>query len=1176
MLKTQFTNTLETAISICSRYLDECLERAVRSANSQLFDKLQHLSDNEQSDYSFAVNLLESNLEWIVGKIGTQVITELKDLEQSHSDGSTEDSQSGLNSLSLVSKDEFEDWLLVDVSKKKLERELGTALADVCVAFTKIYGEHSIVTENNLAIGPEKLLTHLKHAIDDLKIPAVAQITIYRAVTNSLSDDLLRMYAELLAAAKRDGIETKAAIKRPSPTSSPTISASNAPSSPIREAIKESLANTPVERGASMLPGSSSESEQRYASLNTLSRLGAALKNGHKLGGGAAYSASGEQKSAGNAQSEASLGASGLSQNPAFEVSPLLASLRGCKNAELSNNANGIESLKSWIQRERDQGHLGDDTLTEIDSELINVTDSLFDAFALETQGNGTLDRWLGKLKVVIFRSILADNSFFTNAEQPARQMLNRLGDLAEIVESGHSRLESILDRSIDKVVVEYDDDLSSIEDVVQELTSIFDRHVAAYKRNSERLARSYEGKQRVASVRYQVVKDIRALIGGDTFPRLLLQLLDNAGWREYMALCAVRDGVEGESYREALALVQQLAFWLRGIDSWPVEKLTEVSVEIGMEAPSLIDTLVRELSSLGKVGFEPLLKDLHESLLEVKEIELISVSDYDWPFAESERDLQNLLPKHEGASNKTRWHKQLVAMNTGDWLQLTLPDGGKRVLRLAWSGSESLRFVFVDSQGMKDEDLSIDELAGLMSEGKARLIEQQDVPLVDQGLHRMVQSVYEDLSGQSNCDPLTGLLTRQALERALDQSTAMAMSAQQRASLVYIDIDNFNVTNSTFGLSAGDETLRVLANALRDLSDHNSFCGRLGGNEFGLVLHACDVDQARLVAESIQTELKQNPPKYKGSVIATDISVGIARIDHEIDDYDSVLRKAEYACRQAKQNNSEKIVVYELQSNDEQRRSELLSWVSKLDGPLDSLLSLRVQEIRPVEKEPGRSSHWEILLGIKHEGQVIPPAPLIEAAENFGKITQVDRWVVGAALQWMKGNTDFVNASGGFSINLSGPSLSDNGFLDYVEKQIDESGVEPAKVCFEITETSAIVNLDFATEFIRVLKRKGCRFSLDDFGSGLSSYAYIQKLPVDFIKIDGMFVRNLVRNENDQALVRSINELAHFMGMETVAEFVENHDILEVLQDIGVDHSQGYGIRKPILLSELPKTSTV
>ena len=811
--------------------------------------------------------------------------------------------------------------------------------------------------------------------------------------------------------------------------------------------------------------------------------------------------------------------------------------------------------------------------LSQGESELIEVTDSLFDALSLEIKGNRTLERWLAKLKVVILKSVLSDQSFFTNSEHPARTMLNRLGSLAEIVESGHTRLESILDRSIDKVVNEYDEDIGSIDEVVSELSGIFERHVAAYKRNSERLAHSYEGKQKVAKVRHRVVTDLHGLFANRAIPELLVTLVDCDGWREYLALTAIRDGSDSTAYQEGLGLISQFIDWFDGLYGTDGERAKELGLEIGLEAPSLIDMLSRELTSLGKSGFEPTLDALNECLKGSVPPSLVTIEAYEWPFGEGEKELADLLPKEHDSSKFSRWHRQLLGMKAGDWLQLLDEDGGSRVLRLAWAGTESFRFVFVDTQGMKDEDMSIDQLADRLRNGSAKLIEHSDVPLVDQGLHRMVQATYEELSGQANCDSLTGLLTRQALERALDQTAALSMSLQANSAFLYADINNFSVTNNTYGHSAGDAILKHLANLLRDFSGENSFCGRLGGNEFGIVLQTCTIEQAKRVSESIRTELAQNPPVYKGGEIQISLSIGVAEINHEIDDYDSVLRKSELACGEAKSISTGSVVVYEPQSHDMKRRNDFLFWVKKLNGSLDDLLTLRVQEIRPIaQKSP--LSHWEILLGVNHDGEIIPPSPLIEAAEHFGKMTLIDEWVVKSALRWMDDNQDFVAKSGGFSINLSGNSLSDHEFLDYVENLIENAEVPAHKICFEITETSAIINLNYATEFIRVLKKKGCKFSLDDFGSGLSSYAYIQKLPVDFIKIDGIFIRNLVNSENDQALVRSINELAHFMGMETVAEFVESHEILEVLKSIGVDHSQGYGIRKPLPMSELTVVS--
>jgi len=1169
--QTSSQQTLDTLVKLCSQNLGECLERAIRSAKAQLYEKLQSLSDSEQGDFSYAVNLLESNVDWIVNRIGLSSIQQLQSVSQlendfvqpsdkmrdEHGDGPEGQAKITLTNLSLVSKNEFEDWLLVDVSKKKLERELGIALQDICYIFSTLKAMD--INASNLSIGPEMLLTRLKNSIDQLQIPTVAQITIYRSVTDSLASDLLRIYSELKARAASEGIVAPRSVLRKQKGTASGESTFDDVDVDV---------DGHMESGSSLSSGSS-EATNRYSSLNTLARMGAVLQNGNQLGKSVNVQKE-ALDSTENAVDRETTSGSAVHSSADSPPSALLAQLKKSSSKQLDLSADSqSETLRDWVRRELNASNRSEQDLTASEKDLINVTDSLFNAISLEITGNKTLERWLKKLKVVILKSVLSDQGFFTNIDHPARAMLNKLGSLAEIVESGHAHLASILDRSIDKVVVEYDADVNSIDSVVSELSAIFERHVAAYKRNSERLARSYEGKQRVASVRHHVVCDLSRVLGVRPVPVVVLTLLDKAGWREYLAFTAIRDGCESSAYVEGLEVINLLIKWLSALYGDDTEVSSAASVELGMEAASLIDMLARELSSAGKTGFESTLQELDMCLLHNTKPSFVKVESYTWPFGEGESELNDLLPKELDRSRFSRWHRQVMGMQAGDWIQL-LGDGHDRVLRLAWAGSDSFRFVFVDTQGMKDEDMSIDELADRLKEGRAKLIEHSEVPLVDQGLHRMVQSTYEELSGQANCDALTGLLTRQALERALDQTAALSMSTDSRSSFVYVDINHFNVTNNTYGHAAGDAVLRNLAAVLRDFSGETSFCGRLGGNEFGVVLKNCSSQQAIRVAESISGEVSSNGPQFKGKTLKISLSFGIHEIDYEVDNYDSVLLKSELACREAKDSSGTQIVVYEPQSEDLKRRSDHLHWVNKLDGSLDSLLTLRVQEIRPISNVENSKSHWEILLGLRHEGQVIPPAPLIEAAEHFGKMTIVDYWVVKSSLAWMADNAEFVESSSGFSINLSGNSLSDHEFLDSVESLVLESGIPAKKICFEITETSAIVNLNCATEFIRVLKKLGCLFSLDDFGSGLSSYAYIQQLPVDYIKIDGMFIRNLVHSENDQALVHSINDLAHFMGMETVAEFVENHEILEVLKTIGVDHSQGYGIRKPMLLKDL------
>jgi len=785
---------------------------------------------------------------------------------------------------------------------------------------------------------------------------------------------------------------------------------------------------------------------------------------------------------------------------------------------------------------------------------------------------SGVLEEWLDKLKLTVLKIVLRDESFFSNVSHPARQMLNKLAKLSSNERADHKRLEKIVGNLIDQVISEFDDDDKIVEKVLEELNSLLDRQAQAYQRNSDRIARAYEGKQKVADARTKVIADINNLIEGKQVPVVLIELIDKAGWREHLSFVCIRDGHRSATYDEVLNVVDLILNWLGdeadSSDKWALE------LEIELEAPSLVELVTKELSIVGLIGYEGVLKRLEDCLFNDADPLLVKIEKYEWPFTKSEKEIKDLSPDIEDRNQSGHWYKRIVSMKVGDWVEIVDDDGRSRCLRLAWSGSESFRFVFVDSQGMKDVDVSLDGLVEMFKANTATFVDHEEVPLVDQGLHQMVQSVYEELSSQSSCDVLTGLLNRQAFERALEQCIAGAVSNHSNASLIYIDVDKFNLTNTSYGHHAGDSILKHVSEVIKAQGLDNTFCGRLGGNEFGMILTNCSSDTTMDVARLICSGVEKTSFKWEKNTISSTVSIGVADFEIEVDSYDTVMRKAGVACDASKSNGRNRVTLYQEQDQDQKKRDEMLQWVQRLDDDLDQLLTLRCQEIRPVVADPDQdgnlSCHYEILLGVKLSGQVLPPGMLIEAAEHYGRMARVDRWVINQVLQWMEQNEEFVSKSQGFSINLSGNSLSDDSFLEFILGEFAASPVSPELICFEITETAAITNLADATEFIRILKQTGCKFSLDDFGSGLSSYAYIQKLPVDFIKIDGMFICNIDKNPQDQALVKSINELAHFMGMKTVAEYVENYDILDVLKEIGVDHSQGFGIKRPILLSEL------
>ncbi len=1145
--------------ALCAAQLDKMVVHAVQGAVAELYAQIDKADDWLRNDYSLAINLIEANKEWIAQQVSDALLKMLKRdmLFADKAPAKSTEAKIDLDSLSLVSKDEFEDWLNVNKAIKYLERELSQEVVALGRLFDALNASGS--RSSTLVLGPSALLSEFKATLDKLELPATPQGIIYKVVGKSLQEDLKALYEDITAAASK--YQFKVAAK-PQPSQAPSVRHSDVQPPPVDDAVVgEPHALTSGVKDSSQqhdnAPKSASYGAQpgQLKTLNALSRLNASLTSGKGLASKTVsqQAASQPHGSVGDAFGGPQL-IKFINSLPASAIQPV--------------EGRASMSLRHLIEENMAEQLNGPVALAQQESELIDVTDRFFEVIVQKLGVSGILADWLEKLKLTILKIVLRDEHFFSDAKHPARLMLNKLAQLASGRGGGNKRLQSVLGQYIDTVVEEFDTNERAIDDVVVQLDQLLDRQQRAYERNSERIARSYEDRKKIAEARHRVISDLRRLLSGRDVPVVLLELLDKAGWREHMAATAVREGYQSDAYQEVYGVIEQLMSWfgkdVAEIDRWALD------LEIELEAPSLFDMVKRDLEVLAKPDGKAVLLHLEDCLFNEAEAMLVAVDEYDWPFDKHEKDIEALQPKSDDHDSLTHWHKRILSMKIGDWVEMTDEQGRARCLRLAWSGRESFRFVFVDSQGMKDEDISLDELVRLFKSNAASFIDNEQVPLVDQGLHQMVQSVYEELSSQASCDVLTGLLNRQAFERALKQSVSSAITNNTTAVLLYFDLDKFNVTNTNYGHVAGDAVLRHVAGIVRNKSTQDGFCGRLGGNEFGMILPNSSAQEALSIGESVREAVEQSPFVWEERSILVTISGGLVEIDLQTDSYDTVMRKAVVACDSAKAQGQNRVRIYEAQDADQKKRDEMLSWVQRLDGSLDELLALRCQEIRPTEFGKQKKSHWEILLGVRHQDQVLPPAPLIEAAEHFGRMAKVDRWVLHNVLQWMEENPQMVSKADGFSINLSGNSLNDDKFLEFIMGELAATTVEPAKICFEITETAAITNLADASEFIRVLKQQGCMFSLDDFGSGLSSYAYIQKLPVDYIKIDGIFIRNLVENVNDQALVRSINELAHFMGMQTVAEFVENQEILEILQQIGVDHSQGYGIKKPMLLTSL------
>jgi diguanylate cyclase (GGDEF)-like protein len=420
-------------------------------------------------------------------------------------------------------------------------------------------------------------------------------------------------------------------------------------------------------------------------------------------------------------------------------------------------------------------------------------------------------------------------------------------------------------------------------------------------------------------------------------------------------------------------------------------------------------------------------------------------------------------------------------------------------------------------------------------------------------------------LSHQASHDSLTGLVNRREFERKLDDALKSTQLEHKQHILLYLDLDQFKVVNDTCGHIAGDQLLTQIGALLNQQVRISDTLARLGGDEFGVLLEGCDIGRGEQIAEALRQMISDFRFVWEDKIFQIGVSIGLVEITASSEDSAAVMIAADAACYMAKDEGRNRIQVHQGGNKGAERYGEM-QWIARIHKAIEeNRLLLYRQNIVEISGEAS-VEHAEILLRMQDEnGAIIPPMAFIPAAERYHVMAMIDRWVVTNTFEWLVANPiSSNNRTQFFSINLSGQSLGDKHFLQYVVDEFARTGVSAKRICFEITETSAIANIGRAKNLISVLKQYGCCFALDDFGSGMSSYSYLKNLNVDSLKIDGAFVKDMVQDPVDFAMVESINRIGHVMGIKTIAEFVENETILAKLRLIGVDYAQGYGIHKP------------
>ena len=806
------------------------------------------------------------------------------------------------------------------------------------------------------------------------------------------------------------------------------------------------------------------------------------------------------------------------------------------------------------------------DSLNQLD-----MVDNLFGTIKSQLDVSSELKPALGNLQIPLAKLALMDPRFFVDHTHTAREVVEKLSQLATSANFPNKALEGRINTIVDDIISDYESDNSVFDMALQKINRLVAQQERALSRNIDRVVRTQEGQEKLAEAKRAVAKLIGSRLQPPIAPKVLIDLIEG-GWKDLLVLTHVKAGPDSSDWAEQVRTLDLICLWLDEQLKGDVDK--DLSMQRGLEAEPLIDLIGQQISSAlpTNMTHEAILDKLRETLAGTVEVET----------GELTGELANLPPgpeqvraRIEDLPRLRRWVKRVEQLEKDCWLSYRDKKGKKKRMQLAWISPMRDRYIFVNERGQKMADLSAIKLARQLSRGAKPPSRTEKFSVVDQSMYHTLEHVQKSLSFARNHDSLTKLINRDTFTDQLGRALRHSQLKRSQHAILYLNIDQFKLVNDVYDRVSGDEVLLEFAKLLSQLHGKKASSARIEADEFTILLLDRPIEKAMEIAEKIRSDIAASSMDIEGENVTFTVSIGVAPILEHSPSVEKLLEDAQSAMQHAKQQGRNQVSLFQ---DSYAGASEYKIKKKRTREDLEKALAterfiLRAQPIvqAAVRDQQETSLHYELLLAlVNKDGTLESPQEFILSAERYGFMTLVDRWVVHEAFSWISQLMDDQKVVPDLSINLSGGSVTDDSFMEYLFEQISEFGVGTSKLCFEITETGTISNLVKAADFVRAFRNIGCKFSIDDFGTGLASHNYLRELPVDYVKIDGSFVTGIHKNRTDYAMVRSINDLAHFLGQETIAESVENEEIVEKLGDIGVDYLQGWGIGRPKLLADV------
>lgn len=1147
---------MATASRALSSYLKPRMDTLLSELPGALLDAAEHQGNHAvQQPFFDSIALLRLHRKGIADQVSLRLCQDAADVARGRlvEDSRNDRPRDDRHSLSLVEKNEFEDWLVIRKTISRSEITQREALMELQFRLDAAFGTPDSPCCYN-PFAPGSICYAFAEAAKALRLTGDTLAVAMRQLHDSVLADLRKLYAELtdifIAAGVLPDLDVAKAISaqalRPrqqpgQPPATPEQQSQPAtPSSASSDPIEENA--TPgqpplrlVSVNAGPLGSSSPGPKQAARAYSTATRLWALHK----------------QVDAGETDPQDVSDAE--HPEPVYDPATL-DSLVDLQHQVLSGSL-GLAS-PGTLREQLAQAPERSGPLTAFERDSADMIENLFDNIVSQSNLLDDLREDVRKLEVPLLRVMLRDPTLFTAEFHPARQAVNHIALLADRNSLHAGSHRKSITKAITTILENSDDEGFS------KALLILDQLVAKEKRlidrNLLRLTEACEGQQRIRQATRLVEIELTKRLVSPPIPEPLIELVER-GWKDLMLLCLFREGEDSRPWDLTLEIIDQLI--ARLVPGTPPREGGLLKLD------ALLRLIEKGLSKVHDAdGAHQHVVDRIARLLQGN-LDDVAVRSYQSP-------ADVLLEPGEDTTAETispRWLKRARSLRAGQWLERQTGDASVPT-QLAWIANDLSQFVFASRQGLKTAEMSLGELAISLQEGRLTICDEGSLPAIEQGLDTLVQKIYERLAFDASHDQLTGLLTRKEFTQSLAQSVNQARETGQCYSLIFIDLMQFKLINNTCGYEAGDRLLGETAQRLKSLAGPDAIVARIGAAEFAILAPLHADQEGYLLASEVKAEIEERRFEEAGQTFVIGTATALLGFDERNERVMELLRSVESAAEIAKKSGGTDIQVIKPGDARIGQRDEVMSWVTRINRALDeNNLKIRCQKIAPLDAEPGAATHYEVLLTvIDEQGECLPPGDFIRAAEEYNRMAAVDRWVVDNVLGWMHENPDTLAQFGGFSVNLSGHSLNDESFLDFMFEALVRYQVPRDKLIFEITETVAVANLADAADFISEMRGIGCRFSLDDFGVGQSSFSYLKRLPVDFIKIDGSFITNIAEDSVDYALVKSITEMGHFLDKKVIAEYVSDARILQAVREIGVDYAQGFHLGEQVMITDL------